>query len=118
MLFILSFTLSVLTLAAGVFLLMKSKQGLGKFFSIMSWIIFAFGIFAIVGSVHLAVMKHLMMHRDGESFMNRRAMFYDDDMDKDMKFEKCEKMCDSKKSCDMDMEKTVVKKIDTIVKKK
>lgn len=100
MLFILSFTLSVLTLAAGTFLLMKSKEGNCKFYRIMSWIIFAFGIFAIVASIHLAVMKCIMRHENGDKFMGKHHMFFDRE-DKDARFENCEKLCCPKKTCNM-----------------
>jgi hypothetical protein len=75
MLFITSFALSLLTLTAGLFLLIKSKQDPGKFLRIMSWIIISLGILAVLMSVHMAMYKH-MMHKHDKSGMMEHSMFF------------------------------------------
>jgi hypothetical protein len=73
MLFIISLTLSLLTIAAGLFLLMRSKQETQKFFRIMSWIIISFGFLAVLISFHMAVFKMAVHHH--EKFMKERTFF-------------------------------------------
>jgi hypothetical protein len=62
--FVISFALSLLALTAGLFLLIKAKQDPGKFLKIMSWIIIGCGMLAVVLSVHLAILKHIMHKTD------------------------------------------------------
>ncbi|MGD0712273.1 MAG: hypothetical protein ABR968_13950 [Bacteroidales bacterium] len=130
MLFVISLTLSLLVLAASLFLIAKSKQDLGTFFKIMAWIIFAFGILAIVMSIHMAIFK-CMMHKHEKSEMMEHQMFCHNkgDMDKceryenmcgDRDFDKEEgmeifskimKCCDNDKCCNPDMESKAIVKI-------
>lgn len=62
--FVISFALSLLALTAGLFLLIKAKQDTGKFLKIMSWVIIACGMLAVILSIHLAIFRHLVQHHD------------------------------------------------------
>jgi hypothetical protein len=95
--FIISFTLSLLLIAAGLFLLIRSKQETGKFFRIMSWIIISCGFLAVLISIQLAIFK-FAMHRHEESRENKNIFF------KTFKSEKFEDMKDmfDKGCCDKD----------------
>ena len=75
MCFITSFALSLLTLTAGLFLLIKSKQDPGKFIRIMSWIVISLGILAVLMSVHLAIFK-CAMHKHHKGEMMEKSMFF------------------------------------------
>ena len=77
MLFVVSLALSLLVLTAGLFLLVKTKDGsLGKFLKVMAWIIVGFGMLLSLMSVHFAVVKHIAHHR---AVMEGRenAMFFE-----------------------------------------
>ncbi|MFH0865015.1 MAG: hypothetical protein V1904_02385 [Bacteroidota bacterium] len=60
--FVISFALSLLALAAGLLLLIKAKQDTGKFLKIMSWIIISCGILAVLLSIHMAILRHIVKH--------------------------------------------------------
>jgi hypothetical protein len=62
MMFILSLSLSLLVLAAGLFLLIKTRDGLTRFFKIMAWVIVGFGILLSLMSIHMAVYKCVSRH--------------------------------------------------------
>jgi predicted membrane protein len=132
MFFIISFALSLLTLTAGLFLLIRSKQDLGKFFRIMAWIITSCGILAVLMSVHFAIFRCVMHKHDkfskekhemffrGKGFMNKCDKFeefsgnkcdVDKDDDEDMKVIVKKEMCDVK--CDPETQSTAVMKIIT-----
>jgi len=130
MCFVTSFALALLTLSAGLFLLMKSKQDPGKFFRIMSWIIISLGILAVLMSVHLAMYRH-MMHKHHKAEMMEHSMFFHQrnqmggcdrmDMMPGMPCDKGDgmaccssekKSCDSK-CCDADKESKAIVKIVT-----
>jgi hypothetical protein len=131
MLFITSFALSLLTLTAGMFLLMKSKQDQGKFFRIMSWIIISLGILAVLMSVHLAMYKHMMQKHYKEEMMEHSIFFHHrspmggfDRMDMMQGMSSCDKgdgmkccseekkACDTK-CCNPEMESKAIMKIIT-----
>jgi hypothetical protein len=94
MLFIISFTLSLLTIVAGLFLLMRSKQETIRFFRIMSWIIISCGILAVIISVHMAVFKMALHHQ--EKFRKENTFF------KKFSDEKCDKLCKTENDDDDD----------------
>ncbi len=74
MMFIISFTLSLLALTAGLHLLNKAKQDTGKFMKIMSWIIIAGGILAVLLSIQLAIFK-CIAHKNHE-FPGKDKLIY------------------------------------------
>ena len=75
MCFVSSFALALLTLTAGLFLLLKSKQDPGKFFRIMSWIVISLGILAVFMAVHVAIFK-CVMHKHHKAEMMEHSMFF------------------------------------------
>jgi hypothetical protein len=79
MLFIVSLSLSLIVLAAGLFLLAKTKEGLGKFFKVTAWIITGFGILLAALSIHMAVYK-CISHCRGDKDGKGNAMFFHDQM--------------------------------------
>lgn len=112
MLFVVSLTLSLLTLTAGLFLLIKSKQEPGKFFKVMSWIIISGAFLAILMLVHLAVIK-FHGHRGFPPFKEKHAFYSKDDLpfDKCSKFkDACDDECFSGKDCDSDTKIVTIKK--------
>ena len=59
MMYLIGFTLALLTITAGLFLLAKTKDGLGKFYKVMAWIIIGCGILIVLGSVQLGAFKFI-----------------------------------------------------------
>jgi hypothetical protein len=74
MLFVISTALSLLVIAAGLFLLAKTKDGLGKFFKVMSWILIGCGILITFLSLQMAVFRFIA-HRNGEFPPDKDVMF-------------------------------------------
>jgi hypothetical protein len=66
--FIISLCLSLLTLSAGMLLLAKTKNGLGRFFKVMSWVIIGCGMLLTLMSIQMAAFKCISRwnHSSGE----------------------------------------------------
>jgi hypothetical protein len=79
MLFIISLALSLLVIAAGLFLLAKAKEGLGKFFKVMSWILIGCGILITLLSLQMAVFRFIAQRTSGFS-PDKDVMFFNKDM--------------------------------------
>jgi hypothetical protein len=73
--FIISICLSLLVLSAGLFLFAKSKEGLGKLFKIMAWIITVCGILLVLLSIQMAACKCISRHC-GDKACTEDALFH------------------------------------------
>lgn len=77
MMFVISFALSLLTLTAGLLLLYKAKQDTGKFMKIMSWIIIAGGMLAVLLSIQLAIFK-CIAHKNHDFPAKDKLMYFNE----------------------------------------